>query len=323
MKKLLGDKYTSIDKELFLQLFYQRLPPDTQRCLFTVKNKLSIDELATLADEFMATLPQVKTDGGTEWEIGGIFLEELLCGCGAVQRSGTYWSNILAGNTSENVTSFACSVFTNICGMRFLVAFVGLLCVARAALSFHLPAAQSPLSLGLLAGDVAVDRGTSPRLMATDDGDSRMMRDASASDSASSSEESDDSSNSSSRMKGDTSEKADDSSNSSSRMTGDTSEEADDSSNSSSRMTGDTSEEADDSSNSTACYSGVVQDSTHHGLGVASSAFGVAQAETWRRLPQSAATTVTTRPRPTLVMALPKHDGRLALSSLVRFLQYV
>ncbi|KAK8392353.1 hypothetical protein O3P69_014600 [Scylla paramamosain] len=50
MKKLLGDKYTSFDKELFLQLFYQRLPPDTQRCLFTVKNKLSVDELATLAD---------------------------------------------------------------------------------------------------------------------------------------------------------------------------------------------------------------------------------------------------------------------------------
>ncbi|KAK8388275.1 hypothetical protein O3P69_020279 [Scylla paramamosain] len=58
MKKLLGDKYTSFDKELFLQLFYQRLPPDTQRCLFTVKNKLSVDKLATLADEFMATLPQ-------------------------------------------------------------------------------------------------------------------------------------------------------------------------------------------------------------------------------------------------------------------------
>ncbi|KAK8401050.1 hypothetical protein O3P69_002674 [Scylla paramamosain] len=58
MKKLLGDKYTSFDKELFLQLFYQRLPPDTQRCLFTVKNKLSVDELATLTDEFMATLPQ-------------------------------------------------------------------------------------------------------------------------------------------------------------------------------------------------------------------------------------------------------------------------
>lgn len=58
MKKLLGDKYTTFDKDLFLQLFYQRLPPDTQRCLFTVKNKLSADELATLADEFMATLPQ-------------------------------------------------------------------------------------------------------------------------------------------------------------------------------------------------------------------------------------------------------------------------
>ncbi|KAK8389727.1 hypothetical protein O3P69_009017 [Scylla paramamosain] len=63
MKKLLGNKYTSFDKELFLQLFYQRLPPDTQRCLFTVKNKLSVDELATLADEFMATFPQASTSG--------------------------------------------------------------------------------------------------------------------------------------------------------------------------------------------------------------------------------------------------------------------
>ncbi|KAK8388736.1 hypothetical protein O3P69_020618 [Scylla paramamosain] len=63
MKKLLGDKYTSFDKELFLHLFYQRLPPDTQHCLFTVKNKLSVDELATLADEFMATLPQASTSG--------------------------------------------------------------------------------------------------------------------------------------------------------------------------------------------------------------------------------------------------------------------
>ncbi|KAK8388471.1 hypothetical protein O3P69_020453 [Scylla paramamosain] len=65
MKKLLDDKYSypSFDKELFLQLFYQRLPPDTQRCLFTVKNKLSVDELATLADEFMATLPQGIREG--------------------------------------------------------------------------------------------------------------------------------------------------------------------------------------------------------------------------------------------------------------------
>ncbi len=60
--------------------------------------------------------------------------------------------------------------------------------------------------------DVAVDRGISPRLMATDDdGDSRMMRDASASDSASSSEESDDSSNSSSRMMRDASDSDSDS----------------------------------------------------------------------------------------------------------------
>ena len=38
MKKLLGDKYDQFDKAMFLQLFYQRLPPTIQRNLFTVKN---------------------------------------------------------------------------------------------------------------------------------------------------------------------------------------------------------------------------------------------------------------------------------------------
>ena len=56
MKNLLADKYTSFDKELFLQLFYQRLPAAIQRSLFTVKSTLDIDALATLTDEFMATL---------------------------------------------------------------------------------------------------------------------------------------------------------------------------------------------------------------------------------------------------------------------------
>ena len=57
MKKLLADKYDSFDKDLFKQLFYQRLPPTTQRSLFTVKTTLSVDALATLADEFVAALP--------------------------------------------------------------------------------------------------------------------------------------------------------------------------------------------------------------------------------------------------------------------------
>ena len=57
MKKLLGDKYDQFDKTLFLQLFYQRLPPTIQRNLFTVKSKLNIDELAELADEFLQSIP--------------------------------------------------------------------------------------------------------------------------------------------------------------------------------------------------------------------------------------------------------------------------
>ena len=57
MKQLLADKYQTFDKELFKQLFYQRLPSSMQRSLFSVKDNLDADALATLADDFMATLP--------------------------------------------------------------------------------------------------------------------------------------------------------------------------------------------------------------------------------------------------------------------------
>ena len=57
MKRLLGDKFQQFDKAMFLELFYQRLPPAIQRNLFTVKNKLNIDELAELADEFLQSVP--------------------------------------------------------------------------------------------------------------------------------------------------------------------------------------------------------------------------------------------------------------------------
>lgn len=57
MKRLLGDKYDQFDKAMFLQLFYQRLPLTIQRNLFTVKDRLDIDELAELADEFIQSIP--------------------------------------------------------------------------------------------------------------------------------------------------------------------------------------------------------------------------------------------------------------------------
>ena len=57
MKQLLGDKYQSFDADLFKQLFYQRLPPATQRSLFSVKDTLQADAIATLADDFLTTLP--------------------------------------------------------------------------------------------------------------------------------------------------------------------------------------------------------------------------------------------------------------------------
>lgn len=57
MKQLLADKYHSFDAELFKQLFYQRLPSSIQRSLFSVKDSLDTDAIATLADDYMATLP--------------------------------------------------------------------------------------------------------------------------------------------------------------------------------------------------------------------------------------------------------------------------
>lgn len=61
MKKLLADKYATFDQEVFKQLYYQRLPSSIQGHLFTVKDKLGIDELSQLADEFMATVQQPPT----------------------------------------------------------------------------------------------------------------------------------------------------------------------------------------------------------------------------------------------------------------------
>ena len=51
MKKLLGDNYGAFDTDLFRHLFYQRMPIATQRSLFSVKDKLSVEELAQLADD--------------------------------------------------------------------------------------------------------------------------------------------------------------------------------------------------------------------------------------------------------------------------------
>ncbi|QQP57165.1 Tick transposon [Caligus rogercresseyi] len=70
MKRLLEDKYASFDPAFFFQLFYQRLPQYVQRGLFTVKDKMEIEELAKLADEMLTTAPNatacaigVPTDG--------------------------------------------------------------------------------------------------------------------------------------------------------------------------------------------------------------------------------------------------------------------
>ncbi|XP_076036947.1 uncharacterized protein LOC143022564 [Oratosquilla oratoria] len=57
MKRLLGDKYAAFDNSNLLHLFYQCLPPTIQGNLFSAKNKISLDELATLADDFMASVP--------------------------------------------------------------------------------------------------------------------------------------------------------------------------------------------------------------------------------------------------------------------------
>ncbi|KAK8384638.1 hypothetical protein O3P69_014301 [Scylla paramamosain] len=61
MNQLLGDKFQSFDSDLFMQLFYQRLPPAIQLGLFSVKDKLSPEEFASLADDFMATISPIPT----------------------------------------------------------------------------------------------------------------------------------------------------------------------------------------------------------------------------------------------------------------------
>lgn len=56
MKKLVGNT-NHIDNKLLTHLFYQRLPPSIQRNMFTVKDKLPLEDLAQLADEYMDTTP--------------------------------------------------------------------------------------------------------------------------------------------------------------------------------------------------------------------------------------------------------------------------
>ncbi|KAK4328284.1 hypothetical protein Pmani_001309 [Petrolisthes manimaculis] len=56
MKKLIGTHQHSFDTTILTHLFYQRLPHTIQRNLFTVKGKLSLEDLAQLADEFMDTI---------------------------------------------------------------------------------------------------------------------------------------------------------------------------------------------------------------------------------------------------------------------------
>lgn len=57
MKRLLGDKYELFDQETLSHLFYQRLPPDLQRYLFSVKGKFQQDDLAKLLDDIMVSIP--------------------------------------------------------------------------------------------------------------------------------------------------------------------------------------------------------------------------------------------------------------------------
>ena len=61
MQRLLQDKYDSFDPVLFRQLYYQRLPTVIQNSFFAVKDKVSLEELAQLADDFMSTVPNQPT----------------------------------------------------------------------------------------------------------------------------------------------------------------------------------------------------------------------------------------------------------------------
>ena len=61
MQRLLSDQYETFDQVLFRQLFYQRLPSEIQRGLFSVKDGLPLEDLARLADDFMSTVQAEKT----------------------------------------------------------------------------------------------------------------------------------------------------------------------------------------------------------------------------------------------------------------------
>lgn len=51
----------TLDNMIFLQIFLQHLPSNIQQGLFIEKGKLTTDELANLADEFIASLPAARS----------------------------------------------------------------------------------------------------------------------------------------------------------------------------------------------------------------------------------------------------------------------
>lgn len=61
MKKLQGDKQGVFDKSVLTHFIYQLFPVAIQRALFTVKDKLTLGELAKHAVEFMDTMPKKPT----------------------------------------------------------------------------------------------------------------------------------------------------------------------------------------------------------------------------------------------------------------------
>lgn len=60
IRKLIGNSQHIHDK-LLTHLFYQRLPPSIQRNMFTIKDKLPLEDLARLADEVMDIMPPEPT----------------------------------------------------------------------------------------------------------------------------------------------------------------------------------------------------------------------------------------------------------------------
>lgn len=90
----------TLDKMIFLQIFLQHLLSNIQQGLFAVKGKLTIDELANLADEFIASLPAACSVNEVTFTSQTEQLAELFA-----KRFKTHYSSKYTSKSSTTISS--------------------------------------------------------------------------------------------------------------------------------------------------------------------------------------------------------------------------